>query len=139
MSTTIRAELSDKNPYWIERHRYYELKHFCLQYPLWKRTRQELDGYGQKSAYVLKAVTGRFNPDPTLAFAEARTYYSDRMGMIERAARESNECLSGYLIKGVTEGFSYDILKARLNIPCCKDVYYEAYRRFFWTLDRIRK
>lgn len=28
MGTTIRPELSEKNPYWIERHRYYELKHF---------------------------------------------------------------------------------------------------------------
>lgn len=36
MGTTIRPELSEKNPYWIERHRYYELKHFCLQYPIWK-------------------------------------------------------------------------------------------------------
>ena len=32
MGTTLRAELSEKNPYWIEKHRYYELKHFCLQY-----------------------------------------------------------------------------------------------------------
>jgi hypothetical protein len=30
MGTTIRPELSEKNPYWIERHRYYELKHFLL-------------------------------------------------------------------------------------------------------------
>lgn len=34
MGTTLRAELSEKNPYWIEKHRYYELKHFCLQYPI---------------------------------------------------------------------------------------------------------
>lgn len=37
MGTNIRPELSNKSPYWIERHRYYELKHFCLQYPIWKR------------------------------------------------------------------------------------------------------
>ena len=24
MGTTIRPELSEKNPYWIEKHRYYE-------------------------------------------------------------------------------------------------------------------
>ena len=39
----------------------------------------------------------------------------------------------------VTEGISYDHLKARLNIPCCKDVYYELYRRFFWILSQVRK
>lgn len=27
-----RDGLSRKNPYWIPRHRYYELKHFCLQF-----------------------------------------------------------------------------------------------------------
>lgn len=26
MGTTLRAELSEKNPYWIEKHRYYELQ-----------------------------------------------------------------------------------------------------------------
>lgn len=33
MGNIIRAEVSENNPYWIEKHRYYELKHFCLQYP----------------------------------------------------------------------------------------------------------
>lgn len=27
-----KPELSLKNPYYLPRHRYYELKHFCLQY-----------------------------------------------------------------------------------------------------------
>lgn len=30
-----RAQLSVKNPCHIPKHRYYELKHFCLQYPDW--------------------------------------------------------------------------------------------------------
>lgn len=30
MATEIRPELSEKNPYWIGKHRYYELKHFCI-------------------------------------------------------------------------------------------------------------
>ena len=33
MATTIRPEVSTRNPFWINKHRYYELKHFCLQYP----------------------------------------------------------------------------------------------------------
>ena len=43
MGTTIRPELSEKNPYWIEKHRYYELKHFCLQYPIWRKAYSVLD------------------------------------------------------------------------------------------------
>ena len=49
MATTIRPELSEKNPYWIERHRYYELKHFCLQYPIWKKAYAALDGLTLKT------------------------------------------------------------------------------------------
>ena len=38
-----RPELSKKSPYWIDKHRYYELKHFCLQYPLWKKELAEYE------------------------------------------------------------------------------------------------
>ena len=37
MGTVIRPEVSNKKEYWISRHRYYELKHFCLQYGEWKQ------------------------------------------------------------------------------------------------------
>lgn len=32
MGTVIRPEISVKNRYWLPKHRYYELYHFCLQY-----------------------------------------------------------------------------------------------------------
>lgn len=56
----------------------------------------------------------------------------------ERLAIATDAELSNYILKGVTEGWSYDILKARSNIPCCKDVYYNLYRRFFWLLNKAR-
>jgi len=128
-----------KNPYWIEKHRYYELKHFCLQYPLWKRSYLQLDGYGENSPYIVKAVTGRFHSDPTVAFAEAKLYYAHRLGMVDSAAYDASQELYMYLRKGVTEGLSYEALKTKHGMPCGKDMYYEAYRRFFWLLDRARK
>ncbi len=27
----------------------------------------------------------------------------------------------------------------RAGIPCCKDVYYDLYRRFFWLLSKERQ
>ena len=50
MATTIRPELSEKNPYWIEKHRYYELKHFCLQYPIWRKAYASLNSFSSKPA-----------------------------------------------------------------------------------------
>lgn len=137
MSTTIRPELSEKNPYWIEKHRYYELKHFCLQYPIWKKARAALSSLSQRPIDAVK-LTGSVG-DPTAKCVEAREFYSERMGLIEKAATETDAELGGYILKAVTQGISYDHLRARVDVPCCKDVYYELYRRFFWILNRIRK
>ena len=138
MGTTIRPELSEKNPYWIERHRYYELKHFCLQYPIWKKAYTALDGLSRRpSDLEIFSKKGEIS-DPTVRCVEARSYYIERMKTVEQAAIATDAELSNYILKGVTEGWSYDILKARLNIPCCKDVYYNLYRRFFWLLNKAR-
>ncbi len=139
MGTTIRAELSEKNPYWIEKHRYYELKHFCLQYPVWKKAYAILDGFSTRPAEMALLAIQQATGDPTAKCAIARAFYSERIGMIERVAAQTDPVVGVYILRGVTEGVSYEILKARLDIPCCKDVYYELYRRFFWLLDKERK
>lgn len=136
MSTMIRAEVSRKNPYWIDKHRYYELKHFCLQYPLWQKALTDLTC--GKSTYLIDTSRHRFASDPVAAYAQARIFYIDRMDMVERLTIEASEDLADYLFYGVTRGWSYDILKARFAIPCGKDMYYEAYRRYFWLLDHAR-
>ena len=138
MGTTIRPELSEKNPYWIEKHRYYELKHFCLQYPIWKKMYSALDGSNVKAMNLAIRVATNDIDDPTFRYAMAKAYYSERINMIRKVTRLANPDLAEYLLHGVTEGWSYDVLKARLDIPCCKDVYYDLYRRFFWLLDKER-
>lgn len=122
----------------IERHRYYELKHFCLQYPIWKKAYAALDGLSRRpSDLEVFSKKGEIS-DPTVRCVEARSYYIERMKTVEQVAIATDAELSSYILKGVTEGWSYDILKARLNIPCCKDVYYNLYRRFFWLLNKAR-
>lgn len=138
MATTIRPELSEKNKYWIEKHRYYELKHFCLQYPIWKRAYLSLDGLAKRSTN-LELFTGQQHPgDPTVRCVEAREFYFNRMNMVEKVSKETDPVLASYILQAITTGISYDILKARLEIPCCKDSYYKLYRRFFWLLDMER-
>ena len=121
MSTLIRPELSVNNRYWIEKHRYYELKHFCLQYPLWKYAYNSLVDY------------------PVTKHLDERLFYVDRMKMVERVAKETDEELACYILEAITEGISYDHLRARTGVPCCKDIYYDLYRRFFWLLDKERQ
>lgn len=138
MGNIIRAEVSENNPYWIEKHRYYELKHFCLQYPIWKKVYASLDGLSGHSTNFTTMVVSSTLGDPTARIGIAKTYYSDRIKMIERTAMQTDSSLGIYILQGVTEGWSYDIIKARLEIPCCKDTYYELYRRFFWLLNKER-
>ncbi len=137
MGTNTRPELSEKNKYWIEKHRYYELKHFCLQYPIWRKARNALTSLSQRSIETVFTKTNVIS-DPTEKCAEARIYYTDRMKMVETAAYEASPEFSDYILKAVTEGLSYDSLRVRAGIPCCKEIYYELYRRFFWILSKIR-
>lgn len=137
MGTSIRPELSQKNKYWIEKHRYYELKHFCLQYPIWKKAYLALDGMSKRPTEL--AIFSNSYSDPTFQCAIAREFYLDRMQMIEQTAIATDGNLYSYILKGITEGISYDCLKVRLEIPCCKDTYYELYRRFFWLLSERRQ
>ncbi len=139
MATTIRPELSEQSKYWISKHRYYELKHFCLQYPLWKKAYTVLDGWGERSNDITICSSANQFSDPTYKCAEAREFYANRMKMITDVANATDPALASYIVKGVTEGVSYSYLKSRLDIPCCKGTYYDQYRRFFWLLSEERR
>lgn len=138
MATVIRAELSKRNKYWVEKHRYYELKHFCLQYPFWKRAYSEIEvlsGCAYDPVIFHKSNTPG---DPTGKLAEERLLYLDRMKLVEQTALAADSELASYILKGVTEELTFNILKSKMNIPCGKDTYYDRYRRFFWLLDKVR-
>lgn len=138
MATTIRAEVSLKNKYWIDKHRHYELKHFCLQYPMWKKACAEFDDPSIPLSMIERVPTSNLPGDPTAKRAMMRSYYSDKIKLIERAAKEADKYLYEYIIKAVTEELSYTYLKSKMDIPCSRDMYYDRYRRFFWLLNELR-
>lgn len=121
----------------LEHHRFMELKHFCMQYKEWKDILDSIDGYprmkisgGEKSKNV---------SDPTVRTVERREEYVNKIEMVEQAAKMADERLAVYLIKAVTEGVSYYGLRVNYKMSACKQAYYEAYRRFFFVLDILRK
>lgn len=138
MATKIRAEISQKNKYWIDKHRHYELKHFCLQYPAWKKAHADcLDGDISMSMIDgARQLDGVY--DPTSTRAVTRAYYSNKIEMLEQVAKDADNYLWRYILKAVTEGLSYTYLKTKLDMPCGKDMYYDRYRRFFWLLSELR-
>lgn len=138
MATVIRPEISTKNKYWIDKHRHYELKHFCLQYPTWKKTYAAITELSVSSSVLERVSGGDYPSDLTAKCAMRKIYYSDRIKMVEQAAMEADEYLYSYILKGVTEGLSYTYLKTKMDMPCGKDMYYDRYRRFFWLLSNSR-
>lgn len=130
MSDT-RPELSKKNKWWIPKHRYYELKHYCLQYEDWKEKVKE---YGD----VRSSEIVRTNPewaDPVGNEAAYREYYLSQMNMVKSAAYEADNQIYEYILKAVTEDLSFTVLHMMYEIPCGKDMYYDRYRKFFYILD----
>ena len=138
MATKIRPELSIKTKYWIDKHRHYELKHFCLQYPMWKKAYADFCDTNIALSTIDRVPTSNLPGDPTAKRAMMKAHYSKRIDLIEKVAKEADRYLSDYILKGVTENLSYTYLKSKLDIPCGKDMYYDRYRRFFWILSKER-
>lgn len=139
MATMLRAEISQKNKYWISKHRYYELKHFCLQYPDWKKAYSDICDMNTPLSMAETTPTDILPGDPLTKRDALRSFYSKMINLLEETAVKANPCLHTYIIKGVTEGRSYTYLKNVLDIPCGKDMYYNSYRKFFWLLSESRE
>ena len=138
MATVIRAEISEKSKYWISKHRHYELKHFCLQYPTWKKEYAACRA-GLLSAPIEKLPSTHIPGNPTERVALKRAYYQDRIDLIEKIAMEADRYLYKYILKAVTEELSYTYLRSKMDIPCGRDMYYDRYRKFFWLLSEARQ
>lgn len=137
MATVIRAEISTKNKYWIGKHRHYELKHFCLQYPTWKREYKRLD-YSVSSSVVENIGRTNTPSDPTGNCVLIKDHYASKIKLIEDCAKNADEFLYEYILKAVTEGLSFTYLQTVMKIPCSRDTYYDRYRKFFWLLSQIK-
>ena len=138
MGTVIRAQISAKNKYYIDKHRYYELKHFCLQYHEWKKAYATCNESLIFASNLDRMPCSNTPSDLTAKYALKKAYYGERIDLIERIAVEADDFLYPYIIKAVTEGLSYTYLKTRLDIPGGRDMYYDRYRKFFWLLSESR-
>lgn len=139
MGTVIRAEVSENNPYHLSKHRTLELRHFCAQYPEWKREYEYISSMNSKSIISAVYKKPRNVKDPTGSIAVKRSFYADRINMLKRVAYGVDPIIGKYILQGVTEELSYEKLNARNQVPCCKDTYYKLYREFFWLLSKERK
>ena len=138
MGTNVRAKISKKNPYWISKHRFYELKHYCLQYDEWRRTKKDLESVLIAHANRVKLRIDSEWSDPTGNLAVRIHELDAKMQQIEDIIMVVDTFLAKYMFVAVTKGMSYTYLKMQMNIPCSKEYYYKRYRQFWWTLSNER-
>ena len=137
MSTLIRPEISKRNEYWIPRHRYYELKHFCLQYREWIKIINSSDSKLPSTSCIecIGRVSGYSNPTEKIGMIRVAF---NKIDMIHKAADEADLFLSPYIILAVTYDKTYEYIKTMMEAPCSRDTFYDRYRKFFWILSSIR-
>ena len=134
MGTNIRNKIAESNPFYISKHEYLMAKHFALLYPEWKKQKHEIEN---RIAYGFK-MGGTYDHDlvkPVEKAADDAEQYAVRINMVEQSAKIAGGDIWEYLLTGVTSECNYEYLRLVKNIPCCKDVYYRMYRKFFWVLS----
>lgn len=139
MGTKIRTKISEKNAYYLDKYRYLELKNFCMQYPEWKRQANMIIGTASPCSIIESHHSNGTHSDTTSTYAIASLYFTERISMVDKAAKMAVGDWWKSMVTAVTEGLSYECIMARCQIPFCRDYWYEAYRHFFWELNKLRK
>lgn len=98
-----------KSEYALSKHRFYELKHFCLQYHDWKKQYVELDGWNGKG-------------DTTSRDGIKRGDILRNLELIEYCAEITDRNILQYVI-------NYAAVPVEMRY---------SYRKFFWELSRRR-
>lgn len=128
--------LSTKNPYYLTKHRFYEVYHYAMQYQEWKdeyrTTEQTMRGIAYDGVKVKSSGSG----DALERVAIRLTELSEKIEMLEEVAKETDKDLSEYILRGVTdEQVTYNYLSMVLHIPCSRNTYYSLRRKFYWLLS----
>lgn len=134
--SNLKSQLSKRNPYYISRNRYYELKHFCLQYPEWQEQIKMVQFGGGHGLYV--SIENAISTDPTAEHTIRMENVSKNAEIVNKALSYLEPSIRDYIHAGVVYGKSYDILSVRNVLPCSRERYYEEYRKFFYILDKLR-
>ena len=125
--------------YGISKHRYWELKSFCLQYREWK---DELEY--KKDTLKSKVITDMPMPpsrtgNPQEDLAIRRTELESKCKVVEQTAIQADAEIYQYIIKSVTEEVPCWYLEEIMGMPCCRKDFYAARRYFFFLLDKNKK
>lgn len=98
----MRPELSKKNPYWISRYRYYELRYFCMQYNEWRQKYNELQMCMSPGRVLFTNGNTNNVSDKTASIAIQMAELRRKMELVEQSCIEADSELHSYIFQGVT-------------------------------------
>ena len=123
--------------YGISKHRYDELKSFCLQYDE-KKSKISRDVGSMNYDGMPK---GNYKGNPLESKAIRNVMYQKDCEMIEQAALAASGDLYQYILKSVTNDLSYRFIEydEKLGrIPVGKTEFYAIRRKFYHFLDLLK-
>ena len=121
----------------MSKHRYLELKHFCLQYFEWEKAVNEITKFPRMD--FSENISSPEFSDMTGNTAIDISYYTSRMDAVKKVCHMADEGIEKWLFLALTKDYTYPYLKSVLDIPCGRDYFYERYRRALWILSDIRE
>lgn len=123
--------------YGISRHRYAELKAFCLQYD--EKKSKISRGIGAMNYDGMPK--GNFKTNPLEDKAIRNVTYQKDCEMIEQAAIAASSDIFQYIIKSVTNDLSYQFIEydeTLGRIPVGINEFYGYRRLFYYYLDKLQ-
>lgn len=110
---------------------------YALRYNKWKSEYKALADTARAIQYSDMPKGGLSIESPVERAAIRREELQSKIKLIEQTALEASSDLYRYLLFAVTnKRTSFTYLKNVMNIPCDKDTYYEARRRFYYKLSQ---
>lgn len=123
--------------YGISRHRYEELKAFCLQY----EEKKSKISYGITSGRNDGMPKSNYRENQLEGNAIRNMLYRKDCEMIEQAAVAASPEIYRYIIKSVTNGLPYQFVEydeVLGKIPIGKTDFYGYRRLFYYYLDKLK-
>lgn len=126
---------SYRGKYKMTKEQYLSAKYYALRYNEWVLEYRAICDTSSAITYS-DMPKGSFNTESQVEEAAIKAdKIHDRIRLIESTAKEAMPDLSDYILKAVTNtDITYHQLRTLTNIPCGKNVFYNARRKFYWLL-----
>lgn len=110
---------------------------YALRYNSWRSEYNALADTSRGIMYSDMPKGSLNTASPVERAAIRREELLQKIELIEQTAIEASPDLYQYILFAVTnKGKSFTYLKNVMDIPCDKDTYYEARRRFYYSLSQ---